>query len=112
VHEQAGPEPTLPPSGEGTVVLDVGGLVGAAVIYTDPKLNGQEIEIAEEGTPWQGVHTGIRQRELRDEVIFAAVFGSIAAGDYQLRIKGVADGPVVSIRVPAGGVFETNWPKG
>jgi hypothetical protein len=81
-----------PPSGEGTVVLDIGGDAGAAAIFTEAALSGSEIEIKPLGQPWKGVHTAVRRRDLPNEVCFAAVFGSNTAGQYQLRVKGTASG--------------------
>jgi 5-enolpyruvylshikimate-3-phosphate synthase len=112
MHGHTTSEPILPPSGEGTVVLDIGGEMGAAVIYTDSALSGSEIEIRPQGRPWEGVHTGVRQRDMPDEVCFAAVFGSIAAGSYQLRIKGTDSEPIMAIEIAGGGIAEANWPTG
>jgi hypothetical protein len=110
MHEHTGTEPVLPPSGEGTVVLDIGGDIGAAIIYTDSVLNGSEIEIRPQGQPWQGMHTGIRERELQGNVSFAAVFGSIAAGTYQLRLKGTGLEPVMEIEIVGADVTQVDWP--
>jgi hypothetical protein len=111
MHGHTTIEPVLPPSGEGTVVLDIGGDRGAAVIYTGYALSGSEIEIRPVGHPWEGVHTGIRQRDLSDEVCFAAVFGSIAAGSYQFRVKGTETEPIMAIEVTGGGIAEATWPN-
>ncbi len=112
VHEHSGSEPTLPPSGEGTVVLDIGGDTGAAVIYTDSSLSGCEIEIKPEGQSWEGMHTSVRRRDLRDAAFFAGVFGSLPAGYYQHRIKGTTSESVMTIEVAGGGVSEAHWPSG
>ncbi len=94
------------------MVLDIGGDLGAAVIYTGRSLGGSELEIRPLGHPWQGVHTGVRQRDLPDEVCFAAVFGSIPAGTYQLRVKGTDTEPIMAIEIAGGGIAEATWPKG
>jgi hypothetical protein len=111
VHGHSNAEPILPPSGEGTVVLDIGGDTGAAVIYTDSALSGSEIEIKPQGQSWKGVHTGVRQRDLPGEVCFAAVFGSIPAGSYDLRVKGTNSEPVMIVEIVGGGVAEAQWPS-
>jgi len=111
VHEHSNAEPILPPSGEGTVVLDIGGDNGAAIIYTDSTLSGSEIEIKPLGQSWKGVHTGVRRRDLPDEICFAAVFGSIAAGSYHLRVKGTDSEPVMTVEIVGGGVAEAQWPS-
>jgi hypothetical protein len=104
------PEPDLAPSGEGTVVLDIGGGRGAAVLLTPDSLSGQEVEIRRVGEPWSGWHTGVRRRELRDGVCFAAVFGSLPHGDYQVRVRGSDSGPTVGIAVTGGAIVEITWP--
>jgi hypothetical protein len=111
VKRQTGTEPMLPPSGEGTVVLDIGGARGAAVIYVPATLHGEEIEIRAVGQPWNGEHTGIRERTLRDGACFAAVFGALDKGDYQLRIRGTETDPVVDVSVGGGGITEARWPE-
>lgn len=101
-----------PPSGEGTVVLDIGGDRGAAVILIPASLEGSEIEIRPAGERWTGTHTGIRRREVHDGVRFAAVFASLRAGPYQLRVKGTEADPVmaVAVAVAGGAVTEVGWP--
>lgn len=111
MKRHTGTEPVLPPSGEGTVVLDIGGARGAAVIYVPAALHCEEIEIRAVGRPWNGAHTGIRERTLRDGACFAAVFGALDEGDYQLRIRGAETGQVVDVPVGGGGITEARWPE-
>lgn len=108
-------EPPPGPSGEGTVVVDIGGTRGAAIVFTPASLAGAEIEIRRAGAAWDGTHTGIRRRELRDAVAHAGVFGSLEAGPYQLRLRGVAAdrpdaGLVVDLTVVGGEVRQLEWP--
>jgi hypothetical protein len=105
-----GTEAVLPPSGEGTVVLDIGGARGAAVIYVPAALHGEEMEIRAVGQPWNGAHTGIRERTLRDGACLAAVFGALDQGDYQLRIRGAPTDQVVDVSVAGGRITEAGWP--
>src|SRR5882672_11107192 len=74
----------LPPSTEGSVVMEVGGDVGALVVYTPDALAGAEIELARRGDDHQFVHTEVRERQLPDGVIFAGVFPAVPSGDYTL----------------------------
>ena len=104
-------EAVLPPSGEGTVVLDIGGESGAAVIYVPAALHGEEMEIRAVGQPWNGAHTGIRERTLRDGACFAAVFGALDHGEYQLRIRGAETDQMVDVSVAGGGITEVRWPE-
>jgi hypothetical protein len=108
-------EPDPGPSGEGTVVLDIGGDRGAAIITTPGELSGEEIEIRAADGPWDGTHTAVRPRELRHTVAHAGVFGSLAAGRYQLRIRRgdpvrSAVEPVVDLVVTGGEVAQLEWP--
>ena len=108
-------EAELGPSGEGTVVLDIGGDRGAAIIFTSESLSGQEIEIRPADRPWDGTHTAIRPRDLRDTVAHAGVFGSLPAGPYQLRIRRgdperSGSGPLVDLVVVGGEIAQVEWP--
>jgi hypothetical protein len=98
-------------SDPGTVVLDIGGAVGAAVVYADADLDGSEIEIRRIESPWDGTHTAVRPRRLATRTTYAAVFESLATGRYELRRRGGdPQGVVVSIEVRGGAVTETRWP--
>jgi hypothetical protein len=81
------PHPEQPPDAAGIVIVDIGGDAGAAVIYTPSELAGAEIEIRAVGTEWDGSHTGVHERHGPGITTTAAVFGSLRAGRYDLRIK-------------------------
>lgn len=100
------------PSGEATVVLDIGEGTGALAVRTPAFLDGAELEIRPVGQPWTGTHTGVRRRDLRDGNCFAAVFGSLVEGRYELRVKGSGSGPVIESDVTGGTVTEASWPDG
>ena len=104
-------EPVHAPSGEGTVLLDIGGDRGALVVMMPAVLDAAEVELRPAGAEWRGTHTGVRGRDVRDGRCFAAVFGSIDAGTYQLRLCGTATGPVLDVTVAAGSVTEAAWPE-
>jgi hypothetical protein len=115
VHHHHQPEALPGPSGQGTVVLDVGGTRGALILFTTEVLEGEEIEIRPSGGPWDGTHTAVRRRDLRDAVAFAGVFGSLPAGEYQVRIKDPAQEQfgsrtTVDVTVAGGEVTERFWP--
>ena len=81
------PPPEQPPDAAGTVIVDIGGDMGAAVISTPRELAGAEIEIRPAGAEWDGSHTGVHKRQGPGITTTAAVFGSLRAGRYKLRIK-------------------------
>jgi hypothetical protein len=84
------PPPEQPPDAAGIVIVDIGVDTGAAVIYTPRELAGAEIEIRAAGTEWDGSHTAVWERQGRGVTTSAAVFGSLRAGRYELRIKDAA----------------------
>ena len=84
------PPPEQPPDAAGIVIVDIGGDAGAAVIYTSSELVGAEIEIRAAGTEWDGSHTAVWERQGPGVTTTAAVFGSLRAGRYELRIKDAA----------------------
>ena len=91
----------LPPSGEGTVVLDIGVDVGALVVHTSDAMAGVEIEIARSGDQRPFVHSEVRERLLPEGAVYAAVFVSVPAGEYVLLGTGatfvVASGEVTEV---------------
>lgn len=89
-HSHAGPdggshshgEPaSYPPSREGSVVVDIGGDVGALIIDTPPDLVGAEIEISLDGGA-RRTHVAVRERRGDGPVQHAAVFPALVAGTY------------------------------
>jgi hypothetical protein len=66
-----------------TLVLDIGGDVGALVIVAGPELAEQEIEISpgsDAATPRS--HNVVHARQGHEHVAYTAVFPSVPAGDY------------------------------
>ena len=98
-HEHA-----LPPSGEGTVVLDIGDDVGALVVHAPDALSGVEIEIARLGESRAFVHTEVRERRLPEGSVYAGVFPAVAAGEYTLL--GIDGGPARDVTISPGRVTE------
>ena len=84
VHDDHGGEPRLAPSGQATVVLDIGDGVGALVVHTPGELCGIEIEIARRGEKNAFVHTEVRERVLPHGFVYAGVFPDVPDGEYTL----------------------------
>jgi hypothetical protein len=101
-------EAALGPSASASVMSDIGGDRGAAVLYVPEELAGLEIEIRPVGEPWDGTHTAVRERHVGASVIWAAFFGSLAAGRYEVRVKGDQERDL-ELRVEGGHVTETTW---
>ena len=102
---------TLPePSGVGSVVLDIGGEVGAAAIYVPASLAGDEIEIRGIDEPWRGTHVAVRERALPDRTVWAALFPALREGRYEIRVReGDPTGPTSSVAVTGGQVTVQHW---
>lgn len=93
-------------------VLEIGGDIGAAVIYVPEALNGREIEIKPVGTEWKGKHTGVRRRPgvAGQEPVVAALFYGLTEGEYELRVKdGGEEQDPRSLQIVGGHVTEQNW---
>jgi hypothetical protein len=96
------------PSGPASVMADIGGDIGAAVLYTPETLLGSEIEIRPAGHEWDGTHTAVRERRLRDSVRYAGYFASLGAGRYEVRLRGDTSCQVELV-VRGGEVAEVTW---
>jgi hypothetical protein len=122
-----------PFAGQGAVMLDIGGDIGAVVVTMPPELDGQEIEIrpvgavsvpsahahahdhphthdhphSHEHSPWP--HVAVLARPTPSGPIHSLVFGEVLAGRYELYVR--PDGPVrLSVDVVGGAVTEATWP--
>jgi hypothetical protein len=82
------PEPQLPPSWDGSVVLEIGGEVGALVLRTPPTLDGREIDLVPDDPAIPVTHSAVRQRRLTQSVSYAAVYPNLVDGDYRVEGTG------------------------
>jgi hypothetical protein len=91
-------------------VLDIGGDVGALVLYTDEQFVDREIEISPLGDESRRVHTAIHERRVGDRVLFAGVYPQLEAGTYRIW----TDDPSLPDRVAivGGEVAEIDWRAG
>jgi len=89
------------------VMVDVGPGAGALVIYTGTELRGQEIEISPLGRDSTRVHTDVLRRKTAGGPVFAAVFGSLAEGEYQVW-NDSRSGPL-TVQIVGGQVTEVDW---
>jgi len=95
-------------TGPATVMADVGGDVGAAVVYTPEALVGRELEIRPLGRPWDGRHTAVRERHVGRSTLWAGFFGALSAGRYEVRLRG--DGArSIELSVVGAAVTESNY---
>ena len=96
------------PSEKGSVLLDIGDTIGAAIVTTPASLVGSEIEIRRCGTNWDGTHVAVRERHVAGGVTYAALFPELGQGRYEVRVRGDRDGAVTDVRVDGGRVSQTS----
>jgi hypothetical protein len=93
--------------GHGAPVLDIGGDIGALVLYTTEELEGQEIEVSLTSDPAHRTHTEVLRRTVAGRTFWAGVYAELPAGDYQIWY----DDPSRprSFTVTGGEVCELDW---
>ena len=101
-------EPVHGPTGPATVMADIGGDTGAAVVYTPGELVGQELEIRRVGHAWDGTHTAVRERHVGSTTLWAGFFGALDAGEYEVRLRDDAS-RAMGVEIVGGTVTETSW---
>ena len=77
-------EPQLSPSWDGSVVLDIGGDIGALVLQVSADLDQHEIDLRPENPDQPNTHSAVRERRLDSGSTFAAVYPSLLEGRYTI----------------------------
>ena len=72
------------PSGPGSVLLDIGGDVGALIIITPAAMAGEEIHVSPVRDPAGRTHAVVRERRLGPASSHAAVYPALPAGEYTI----------------------------
>jgi hypothetical protein len=89
------------------VVLEIGGDLGALVVYADAAVHGAEIEISPAEDDADRSHKEVLHRPAGGAPTYAAVFDRIAAGRYTLWMH---DSAVTrGVAVTGGGITELDW---
>jgi hypothetical protein len=107
-----GGNPELPvegPTGHGGdpefLVLDIGGRIGALVLYADEAYLGAEIDITPSGTPRSHlIHTTVRRRRAPAQVSLAGVYPELAEGSY--TVWSLDGEPLAEVTITGGRVTE------
>jgi hypothetical protein len=88
-------------------VLDIGGDIGALILYTGERFLDREIEISPLGDDSKRVHTAIHERSMGGRALYAGVYPELRAGNYRLW----TDDPTLPDRVTivGGEVAEMDW---
>jgi len=101
-----------PHAGQGSVLLDIGGDVGALVVTMPTEMVGVEIELDRAVGHAHGghrPHVAVVNRPVGDGHVPSLVFPELLAGRYGLCLKGSSD-VVLVVDVPGGEVVTTEWP--
>ena len=88
-------------------VLDIGGDIGALILYADESYREREVEISPVGDDARRTHTAIHERIVGGRAVFAGLFPDLKAGTYRLW----ADDPALPDRVTVigGEVATVDW---
>jgi hypothetical protein len=97
-----------PPSGAGTVVLNLGPGTGALILHTPAAMDGQEIEISLDGAT-RRTHSQVRERRGGSSVRYAAVYPDLPEGGYTIWRDAAT--PATTITVTGGSVTSCHWPQ-
>lgn len=105
--EAARGEARLAPSTVGSVLLDVGGDIGALIVSALAEQCGEEIELVPRSAGLPITHTEVRERRLPGGSMYAAVFPGVPSGAYDLR---TAEGIEQAVVIVGGEVTAAPWP--
>jgi hypothetical protein len=89
------------------VVLEIGGDVGALVVYADAAVHGAEIEISPAGADTDRSHKEVLHRPVAGRPTYAAVFDRIPGGSYTLWMHDAA--VARDVTVAGGRITELDW---
>jgi hypothetical protein len=100
-----------PHAGQGTVLLDIGGDVGALVVTMPASMVGQEVDIVPAGSHPQGPvpHVAVVERPVAGGSVPSLVFPDLVAGNYDLAPKGTRR-VALTVSVRGAEVTTARWP--
>jgi hypothetical protein len=100
-------------AGQGAVLLDIGGDVGALVVAMPEPMVGTEVEIRPLGAPVHEhhhlQHVAVVRRPVADGTLPSLVFPALEAGGYELFVKGHRGTLALRADVVGGEVTSADW---
>jgi hypothetical protein len=96
-------ETVLPPSWDGSVVLDIGGDIGALILRTSPACLAREIDLIPDDVNAPHVHSAVRERRTAEGSSFAAVYPQLQEGSYRI------EGTTQRIAIVGGRVIDVEF---
>lgn len=87
-----------------TPVLDIGGEVGALIVYLASQPATGELHACPAGDSVARFHTGVHQREMSDTTAWVAIFPEVHEGVYHLLDE--AGSPMADVAVTGGQVHQ------
>jgi hypothetical protein len=90
-----------------SLVLDIGGEIGALVIHTGPHMDGAEIELSPINDDCARFHNMVHPRTICGARSYSAVFPAITEGEYTVWRDSTTRAGVLTIR--GGKVTEYHW---
>jgi hypothetical protein len=107
-HEPEHTTETQPSNlGLGAPVLDIGGDIGALVLYTTEELESLEIEVSLTTDLDHRTHTQIHKRTVNGRTFWAGVYAQLKEGDYQVWWDDASRERTFTIT--GGAVTELDW---
>jgi hypothetical protein len=99
----------LGPSDNASVMLDIGGNIGALIITTTESMLLAEIEVSHnEADPLaHRPHVAVRERRGPDGSQYAAIYPGLPAGDY--TVWGLDGQPADTISIVGGEIAQLDW---
>jgi hypothetical protein len=101
-----------PYAGQGAVLLDIGGDVGALIVTMPAEMEGSEVEIRPTSQHHEAdhhPHVAVVNRPVRDTYVASLVFPELVAGRYELYEKGTHDARL-TVEILGGEVTDATWP--
>ena len=85
-------------------VLDIGGDIGAVLVYLDDPTPSGELEARPLGEPARRFHTGVHPRQLLGCHTYVALYPEVVAGTYEILDDDLE--PIATVDVDGGAVSE------